>query len=75
MTLKLDFPYKSFIEKDRNMIDAIRSDINIGEYDNIDKMAEVYLKCDFQNHIVGRGANHIWVARKSDGDRIATITA
>lgn len=59
---------------DEFLLAALQRSIDLFPDQDIDlQWRECFSKCNFQKHTVGRGANHIWFARKSDGERIALL--
>lgn len=73
--LKLKIENVKLTEQDEKQINATRHYIELYPEDNLlTAWNECYSKCNFENHITGRGGNHIWITRKIDNKRIAIIT-
>jgi polysaccharide pyruvyl transferase WcaK-like protein len=69
---------KLIIEKNENtgddkIIKAFENMIKLYPDEDIETMWEDIKKCNFQHHKIGRGGNHIWIARNTDNQRIAML--
>lgn len=72
--MKTKIIIESIEKRDRTLIDALQQSIDLYPDQDIDQQwRECFSKCNFRSHTTGRGANHIWIARISDGKRIAII--
>ena len=68
LTIESDEP------QDRQLTDAIQQSIDLYPDEDIDtQWRECFSLCSFQHHTAGRGGNHIWFARRSDGARVAIL--
>uniref|UniRef100_A0A6M3IZF6 Uncharacterized protein n=1 Tax=viral metagenome TaxID=1070528 RepID=A0A6M3IZF6_9ZZZZ len=68
LTIESDEP------QDRQLTDAIQQSIDLYPDEDIDhQWRECFSNCNFQRHTAGRGGNHIWFARRSDGARVAIL--
>lgn len=73
--LKLNMNTNIFLkDEDQNIIKAIEKSIFIMEDENLLCLWNDIKKCKFENHIIGKGGNHIFITRKIDDVRIVTIT-
>jgi len=61
-------------EKDKRAIEAFTQYFKLFTDDRLLDLWEAVKKCNFRNHIVGKGGHHIWLARKDTNTRIAIIT-
>lgn len=66
---------KELSRDDKRVVNAFTHYFSLYPEDDLEDVADTFLKCNFDNHIVGRGGSHIWIARKEDNERIAIITA
>lgn len=59
---------------DSRIIKAFENDIKITEESSIENLYKDIKYCKFDNHIIGRGGNHIFVNRKDLDYRVLIIS-
>jgi len=60
-------------DRDINIIEAFKNSITLYSDTKVEDLWEEVKNCNFREHHIGKGGNHIWMSRKSDNERIAII--
>lgn len=61
-------------ESDNQIIEAFRNCINLYQDHDLVTFWNEIKSSKFLNHHFGKSGNHIWISRKEDNNRVATIT-
>lgn len=60
-------------EKDERLAKATEQAVGYFNDESLDVFWEDEKKCNFDHHVQGRGANHIWFARRGECYRVGMI--
>ena len=61
-------------KQDQSIISAFKNTIKRYNDNNINQFWQEVKNCNFDDHLIGKGGNHVWITRKVDNVRIATVT-
>ena len=61
-------------DSDKSIVSALKDMIREYPNDNLNDIYRVLNICNFREHKIGRGGNHIWIKRKNDNLRIVVLT-
>ena len=61
-------------DRDINIIEAFKQTIALYSDTKVEDLWEEVKSCNFREHHIGKGGNHIWISRKSDNERVAIIS-
>jgi len=60
-------------DRDIKIVEAFKKTITLYNDTKVEELWEEVKSCNFREHHIGKGGNHIWISRKSDNERVAII--
>ena len=59
--------------QDQSIVNAFNQMLELYQDNNINSLWDEIKEAKFKYHVIGKGGNHIWIARKDNCERVALI--